>query len=283
MDDLIEKFFESYITEELQAQLYKSLGLFTVFGLTNIHQELPDIIMQEQEEHKEVIIDQVHAHINKGLDTLLGAQRIRLGEDASLRFKNNFLEALFAFNYREDYTPYQKIMEDWMSSDEDKLASIVADIQGVDPSDIMEHLDWVYSGTMDTLKEYVNEKAQEESEAADMPLLRKIRRNLKAFEKAFGTPSSVQGLSEINMSMGSPFQTYLELFREAVINLGDMEGTTYNLIWLATISEDGTENPQKLLLEVSESLFPDHQQQRTFGAMLQKAMGRYQEYRKHES
>lgn len=282
MDDLLQTFFENYLTEELQTQLYKALGIFTVFGLTTIHQELPDIILQEQEEHREVIVDQVVSHIKEGIDSLFEAQRIKIAEDASLSYKTNFLEAIFAFSYREDYRPYQIVTEDWTLSNEEILASIIADIQGVDVTVVLEHLEWVYDGTIARLVSFIKDKNIEEVETEDMDLLKGIRKNLKAYQAAFGTPASVQGLIDINMSMGVSFQTYLELFKDAIINLADIEATTFNLIWLAMISKDGSINPQKFLLSISETLFTDIQQQQLFSRMLQKAMGRFQEFKEHQ-
>lgn len=282
MDDLIETFFKNNFTEELQTQLFKSLGLFTVYGLTNVHADLTDIIMEEQDDHREVIVDKVHNRITEGLDYLFSIQRIRLEETAPLGYKTGLLEALFAFSYREDYMPFQIVTEDWTLNNEEKLAAIIADIQGTDVTEVLEHLDWVYDGTIDKLKEFIGSRIQEENTTENMDLLRTIRRNLKAYEAAFGTPASVKGLVDINMSMGSPFQIYLDLFRESVFNLGDLESTTYNLMWLAMVSCDGTENPQKLLLEQAEELFPDLHQLQIFSSMLQKAMGRYQDYRKHQ-
>ena len=282
MNELIENFFSSFYTEEMQAQLYRSLGLFTVYGLTNIHQELPDIIMQEGEDHREVIADKVLNLINSGLDDLLQIQRIRLVEGAPLAFKATFLEAIYTFAYREDYLPYKRIVENWSLNNEEKLATILADIISVDVGVIMEYLDWVYDGTMKRMVDFINEKATEEDQAQDMELLRKIRRSLKAYEASFGTPASVQSLIDLNMSLGSPLQVYLELFKESVVNLADLESTTFNLIWLALISSDATDNPQKFLLEISNDLFSDMHQIQVFSSMLQKAMGRYQEFKEHQ-
>lgn len=279
MDDLVNNFLESFFTEELKTQLYKALGIFTVFGLTNIHQELPNIILQEGEEHREVIIDKVINLITGGLDNLLFLQRITLSEDASLSFKNEFLEAIFAFNAREDYTPYQLIVEDWTTKNEEKLALIIADILNKESCYILEHLEWVYDGTISKLTEYIAMKVSIEEKAEDIPQLRLIRKNLKVYEASFGTPASVQGLLDVNMTMGGPFQIYLDLFHDAIIDLTDLEATTFNLIWLALISKEGMDNPQKLLLENSDTLFTDIQQQQIFTKMLQKAMGHFQEFK----
>ena len=282
MDDLIQSFFENYLTEELRSQLYKALGLFTVYGLTTIHQELPDIILQEQEEHREVIVDQLVSHITGGLDSLFVAQRIRLGSEASIGYKTSFLEAIFAFSFREDYRPYQVVTEDWTLTNEEKLGAIIADVQGVDITEVMEHLEWVYDGTISSLVNFIKNKNIEEVGIEDTELLRSIRSNLKTYRIAFGTPASVEGLTNINMALGGSFQTYLELFKDAIVNLGDIEATTFNLMWLAMVSKEGVSNPQKFLLSVSETIFTDMQQQQIFSRMLQKAMGRYQEIKEHQ-
>jgi hypothetical protein len=59
------------------------------------------------------------------------------------------------------------------------------------------------------------------------------------------------------------------------------EGSTWRLIWLALISKDGTDNPQKLLLEKTEQFFTDLRVQNQFSSMLQKAMGHFQEHKEH--
>ena len=64
-----------------------------------------------------------------------------------------------------------------------------------------------------------------------------------------------------------------------IINLDDFETTTFGLLWLALISSDGADNPQKLLGEKIDSFFTTVIEINQFNAMLSKALGRFQDFK----
>lgn len=281
MNDLVNAFFESTYTEEQQALLYKALGVLTVFGQPNFGEEIVHIVMQEGEQHKEVITDQVYSHIESGIDDLFRAHRIILEGDPTLSYKVSLMEGIYGLAYREDYLPYALILEDMEKNDEEKFAAIIADIIGVDENDILEHLTWVYEGTLRRLRNLIEAKSQEEKDAVDIDLLKKIRKNLLIFETAFGIPQAIQTLVDLDPAKGMDFMNYFNLFGDELIDAGNVEATTWRLIWTALISKDGTDHPQKVLLENADKFFSDLRIQNQFSSMLQKAMGHYQEHKEH--
>lgn len=279
MDDLITIFFSTHFTEEQQILSYKALGLIDSFGLTSVNQAVVETIMREGDDHIENIVDQVHSLIEEGIDRVIFRHRITLENSPTLSFKVSLLEGIFGLSYREFYQPYQLCLEDYTSSDEEKLAFIISDITGMEETDILEHLVWVFPGTMRRLQDLIESKVTEESVASDLELLKTIRRNLVIFQAAFGLPKAIEGLSKINTALGSTFEVYYDLFKDEIIDFGDLESTTWRLIWLALISSNGTQNPQLLLLDKSPELFNDISTVNRFNAMVQKAMGHYQEFK----
>jgi hypothetical protein len=107
--DIVNNFIDASYTAELASELYRAIGLMNVFGQNDVIMALQEIVMAEQEQHREVIIDQVVETIDSGLDRLFMAQRIKLIDETPLQFKNEILQALFSFNYREDYLPYIRV------------------------------------------------------------------------------------------------------------------------------------------------------------------------------
>lgn len=281
MDDLISIFFSNNFTEEQQTLLYKALGVISVFGLSNYGEEISHIVMQEGDQHKEVICDQVFAYVEEGIDSLISSHRLILENDPSLSFKVSLLEGIYGLAYREDYRPYVLILENQEKTNEEKFAEIVSDVTGTSAPDILDHLSWVFDGTLQRLQTLVEAKTIEEASVEDINLLKKIRKNLLIFETAFGIPKAINDLSQLQVAKGVEFDTYLQLLGEEIIDLSDLEGTTWRLIWMALISKDGTDNPQKLLLEKTEQFFTDLRVQNQFSSMLQKAMGHYQEHKEH--
>lgn len=279
MDDLITIFFSTHFTEEQQILSYKALGLINSFGLTSVNQAVVGTIMREGDDHIENIVDQVHGLIEEGIDRVIFRHRITLENSPTLSFKVSLLEGIFGLAYREFYQPYQLCLEDYTSSDEEKLAFIISDITGLEETDILEHLVWVFPGTMRRLQDLIESKITEESVVSDLELLKTIRRNLVIFQAAFGLPKAIEGLSKSNVALGSTFEIYYDLFKNEIIDFGDLESTTWRLIWLALISSNGTQNPQLLLLDKSPELFNDISTVNSFNTMVQKAMGHYQEFK----
>ncbi len=132
---------------------------------------------------------------------------------------------------------------------------------------------------MRRLQDLIESKVTEASVASDLELLKTIRRNLVIFQAAFGLPKAIEGLSKLDVALGSTFEIYYDLFKNEIIDFGDLESTTWRLIWLALISSNGTQNPQLLLLDKSPELFNDISTVNSFNTMVQKAMGQYQEFK----
>lgn len=278
MDDLLNSYFQLNYTEEQKSLLFRALGLCNVFGYTDPFTEIELLLTQEQEIHAENIRDGVFDIIESAMDYIVSQNRIALENDPSLSFKVAFLEAIFAIPYRDYYTSYVGIVTDIERSKEQKLAAILADLSTLSQEEIMEHLDSVYEKAFERLSQLILEKAKEEEEQEDIELLKEIRKGLIVFEQAFGIPSALDVLATLDFAKGCPFDTYLSIFKEEVID-PDMETTAWRLLYLALCSSDGHNNPQLLLKDRSEQLFENLRLATAFNNMIQKAMGRYQEFR----
>ena len=278
MENIVSGFFKNSFTQEQQTLLYRGLGIAEVFNIgVPVTSAIQEEVMREQETQKEDIIDAIWDIIIEGVDKIIFAHRITLNEEADLSFKLTILENLFAFSHRETYQPFATILSNWEFSNEEKLCKILAELSGEDESYFQEYVEWVYVGTLNRLQEFVENKVKEEEGAEDVELLKAIRSQLLTFEKAFGKPKAIEGLREVNPVVGAKFQTYLDLFYDEIIDISDLESTTWKLMYLAFISEDGYLNPQKLLQEKSMDLFPDLIIMNKFNAFVLRAMGRFHE------
>jgi hypothetical protein len=189
--DIVNNFIDASYTAELASELYRAIGLMNVFGQNDVIMALQEIVMTEQEQHREVIIDLVVETIDRGLDRLFMAQRIKLIDETPLQFKNEILQALFSFNYREDYLPYIRVLENPQLSAEEKLCEILEDLTGISQDEFNVYIDEVFDGSIARMKEYAQGGLTEEQESEDLDLLREIRKSLRAYQEAFGLPAAV--------------------------------------------------------------------------------------------
>ena len=282
MDDLITNYIDQKFTPEMAAIVYRALGLFSVFGHSTPILLLIDAINMSQNEHPEVIMDTLTVVVDEGLDQLFLANRVTVSENISMTEKVQVLEAVYGFQFQETYEPFARILENTNSTPRSQFLEVISLISGIDVPNLEDMIDDVYEGTVDRLKEYVQSGIKEEQEAPDFELLKKIRTNLLVYSKAFGKPQISTVLESFNFEYGCEFDVYFNVLRDEVINIEDMETTTFGLLWIALISSDGVDSPQKLLTEKIESFFDDILRVNQFTAMLSKALGRFQEYKEHE-
>ncbi len=282
MDDLITNYIDQKFTPEMAAIVYRALGLFSVFGHSTPILLLIDAINMSQNEHPEVIMDTLTVVVDEGLDQLFLANRVTVSENISMTEKVQVLEAVYGFQFQETYEPFARILENTNSTPRSQFLEVISLISGIDVPNLEDMIDEVYEGTVDRLKEYVQSGIKEEQEAPDFELLKKIRTNLLVYSKAFGKPQISTVLESFNFEYGCEFDVYFNVLRDEVINIEDMETTTFGLLWIALISSDGVDSPQKLLTEKLESFFDDILRVNQFTAMLSKALGRFQEYKEHE-
>ncbi len=283
MDDLITTYIDTKYTPEMAEIIYRALGLFSVFGNATPVLLIVDAISLSQDEHPEVIMDAISIVVDEGLDHLYLAHRITLSENISMTEKVQILEAIYGFQFQETYEPFSRILNNCNISPRMQFLEVISIISGIDVPNLEDMIDEVYEGTVDRLKEYVESGLTEEAETPDFEMLKKVRRNLLSYSKAFGSPKISVVLEGFEFQYGCPFDTYFNILRDEIINTEDMETTTYGLLWLALISSDGVDSPQKLLIEKTDSLFDNIMQINQYNAMLSKALGRFQEFKEHEN
>ena len=282
MDDLIDQFFSTHFTEEQQNLLYRALGLFNVFGPSDAGNKIATITLRNQEDHIESIVDSIYGVIEETIDQILTKHRLTIVNDPSLSFKVSLLEAIFALGYRDSYKEFEGVIENWMITNEEKFAEIIASVADMNEYDILEHVEWVYEGTMKRLEDLIRKGLKEEEEVPDFEVLRTIRYNLIYFNTAFGIPHALKAILEVDPVKGSTFDSYFTLFKEDIVDLNNFEDTVWRILYLAFISNDGVINPQKLLTEKAEVIFSDLQDQIRFKNMVHKAMGHFASVKSNE-
>ena len=279
MDDIVSSYIDNTYTPEMALIVYRALGLFNVFNLAAPIVSIVDAIHMSQEQHPEAIMDTITIALGDGLDQLFFAHRVVTSENASLTDKVNLMEAIYGFQYQESYGPLKAIMENANVSPRDRFIDVLSVVSSIDSASLEDLIDEVYEGTVDRMKVFLDSKIGEEEEAVDFELLKKVRTNLMVYSKAFGKPKISVVLEEFEFQYGLPFDTYFNLVKNDIINLEDFETTTFGLLWLALISEDGMDNPQKLLGEKIDSFFTNVLEVNRFNAMLSKALGRFQDFK----
>lgn len=273
MNDLIETFFQTKFTEEMQENLYSAIGLFTLFGYVEPMGEVVDLIMRDGYEAPENIADGVTGIISRAVDRLLHENRVTVLPEVTFRERIKILEGIYALTRIEDPSNFLPLFDGWLNNEE-IFARVIGDVLSVPYEDIFVQLQFVFEGTIARMKEFF-EDIKVENETVEFALLKKIRKNLRVFFKVFGSPSLVEALNEMNMIKGQKFQSYINLLRDEVLNPDDMESTCYALLWLALISEDGQDNIKLFLMEQAKDLFLEVREQTLFNQMLTKALGVY--------
>lgn len=273
MNDLIETFFQTKFTEEMQENLYSAIGLFTLFGYVEPMGEVVDLIMRDGYEAPENIADGVTGIISRAVDRLLHENRVTVLPEVTFRERIKILEGIYALTRIEDPSNFLPLFDGWLNNEE-IFARVIGDVLSVPYEDIFVQLQFVFEGTIARMKEFF-EDIKVENETVEFALLKKIRKNLRVFFKVFGSPSLVEALNEMNMIKGQKFQSYINLLRDEVLNPDDMESTCYALLWLALISEDGQDNVKLFLMEQAKDLFLEVREQTLFNQMLTKALGVY--------
>ena len=273
MNDLIYEFFKNNYTEETQELLYGAIGLFAVFNYPEPLGSLVDLMTMEGNIEKDTIVEGVRGYIEKGIDTLMFANRIKVFPEVTLRDKVRLLEAIFAFTKIEDPEPYLPYMDGWMSNEE-IMAKCIGEVLGEPYETFFPMLSWVFDGTIARFKDYL-ENMKIENETLDTQALKEIRKNLRVFNKVFGQIPVIESLEEINPIKNQEFKLYIDLFKESLIDPDDMENTVFGLMWIAMISSDGYKNPKMLLMEYGKELFADYAHHRLYDSMLTTAFGKY--------
>jgi hypothetical protein len=280
MDDLITAFVDTKYSPEAAALIYRALGIQTIFQRGGGILEVIDAINQSQNEHPEVIADQVsdlvEQHTGRLLQFVLG---IEVNEDCTLTDKVMLCETMYAFTYLEDYQPFKSVLENPDTTDREKLINVFSAVNGESVANLESIVEDVHNRAIRDMASFVFDRVSEEDSAEDMALLKKVRRNIAIFHLAFGNPRLVSFLEDFELKPGENFSTYLELLASDLLGSSDTEAITFGLLWLALFSKDGADNPQKLLMDHAPEFFSNLEQLSEFNTMLAKALGRFEDFK----
>lgn len=278
MDDLIDVFVKSHYTEELQEQIYVSLGLFTAFNKQEAFQEIPDILMMESYTETDDMSSQVLGIIIRELDDLIAHHTLALVDDTSIMQKNQILMGLYSLQHLEDYDPVIRALETLMTVEE-KVVRVLSIVTELDESVLMSLVLSARESFVELLKKFIYNKEELQPEYVPTGVAN-ISVNLKIFDEVFGKPSVVKYLVNTNILPSQEFSEYLTLFGTELIDHNSVLNTALTVFWLLLLSSDGTEKPLQTYRDNSQILFTDIKDITLVEQELVTAIGKFEEFKK---
>lgn len=253
MDDIIRLFIETYYTEEIKRELYKSLSLFSLYEHNEARSGLEAIVTQHGLISNEDLVDTFRMEIITQLDYVLKEHTIVVTEEATISHRNEILSGLFLLQDMEDYTGVIRMLES-METDETMLVTILSDVCAIDETELMTIIGDFSPRMLLILKEYIYEK--EESKAQPNPERSDILENYKSFLHVCGKGTPGEALLKGNMLLGSNFAAYHSFVSEDLIVDSD-DLTAANILSIIYLTENGWKNPLVHYRFYSEQLIKD--------------------------
>lgn len=247
MDELIDVFIKTYLTQELADLIYESYDLFEKYGYEDVDHDLVSILSREDFISSDEMQDIFIIEFNRKLDFVINQNGVTLINETCIADKNEILKSLYTLQHLEDYSSLYNIVNT-NEDDEFKIASVIAENCSLDSSHVMSLISVIEHSLVDRLKEYIISKLnKDQKENCDNDVINTIKTFFLYLSSKNQTCLGT-ALVQSRAQLGVEFKFYFPLVSEDIIALDD-DQTALNMLSIIMLSSDG----QTLVLQTFRS------------------------------
>ena len=276
MNDLIDLYVDTYLSEELQEEVHRSFNLFTFYEHNTAYEGLIDILNDASNQTTDTTQDLFMKELHRQLDFMLQEHTIVMTEETSLYQKNEILLALAHIQELEDYTPIIVTLESSMEYDE-QLSVILEDMTMLDQATILSIVEDFSPKFLSLLKEfiYIKEENVPQVNRSAKPIVDRYRH----FTAALGETGLGVNMIDNGMLLGQRFVDYLTFVEKDMITDND-EQTAMNILSVIYLSSDGVNSPFLVYRKYSYRLLQDLNRVSKIEVLILGMIAKLTEYKK---
>lgn len=244
MEQLTESYIESEFQEDVVIEIYKAFKLLEQFNYEDYEQPFISLLMTYEESDPTNIKDLFLVKLVNMLNVVISAHKFKLYSNTSLYKINEFLDALYNFQYLNDYSFIESILES-EEDIEEIFSEFISSLSCLTKLECLDCIEEIEPEIIDNIRGYIMQKNEnsdvknEEYNVHIQPLLN----NIKLFKQFLAT-EDILGFKFVKAGvlLGMPFKTYINIFKhyfKEEIN----ERNANNLLSVIYLSRDGFENP----------------------------------------
>ena len=240
MEQMLEDYTEETFYPDYVNEINRSFDLLDKFNYTDIYSPFVAILMEYDISPPESVKDRYLSQLFKMLDEVLLAHKLSLDYNVSLYIRNEFLDALYSFQYLNDYSSIQSILETEKDTKE-KFSEIISYLSSLSETQCLDSINEFDDDLINNIREYVLQK-NESTETTHEEYIKEnqpILDNIILFKK-YLKDKNATGFDFIKsgVMVGLPFKSYLNTFKNH-FDENVNEDNAINLVSLLLISKDG--------------------------------------------
>lgn len=280
MDELTASFINLNYTYELREEIIKSLQLADSFSYKYMQENLMDVLMSTVDNSNDILVDRFIIQLHKDLDYILEQHTIVLDENTSIGLKNKILTALCLVQDLEDYTSIICMLESFEDPSV-QLSTIIADIVGIDVTDVLMVLESFDDDILAKLKDFIYARETQDFTAVDVDLNPYIQ-NLETFFQLYGNENIAAKFVEGNFRLAEDFDVYLG-YVDGDLSQSDDKVLAVNLLSMIYMSFGSLSNPIDLYRQHSAEIVKDLNRISKIESMIIQMIGQVNELKNVKS
>lgn len=243
--DLLTFITDNYTEEKKDVFLQTLLSLA---GKTDgrLLDDLADLLANDGFMDSSSIKDTFEVLLEKEMDKILSAYKVKLTSESPLRFKNSVLLSLIAMENLEDYCDVVDILDSEMT-DEEIFSRLISEFSTLEAYEVMESIEELEEDFVSSVRNFIKYKESQDV-GIDLPEKlaeeRRLLENLKIYsdylESKLGHRETIAlGMVRSGVRVGEPLVDYLEMMGPEQI-LKEIQGlkSHVGLLGLILMSEE---------------------------------------------
>lgn len=239
-------------TPEMQT-LYRTVyDLFSEYDWDHVNEALEDMLISDATVGTGVSDNvSIYNYTLEMCQVLLREHGLTLSEDAHLRDYADFMSFIKAIENTDTIAECVQCLENEDMDNEEKFAQLVEFVIGRNIESTIEMVHVVPNSVLTVLKEYFKGRIRFTQETKEVdPAYERICKEMDLFARTINGQEMVsyKHLFQDNGIIGMAFDFYWTRYQQYLMTL-EPQDFVYECIGLAILSEDGMNDPQKLIME----------------------------------
>lgn len=254
--------FEDHIalteTPEMQNLYRRVYDLFSLYDWDHVNEALEDMLVSDATVGTGVADNvAIYNYTLEMCQVLLREHGLQLAEDAHLRDYADYMEFIKEIENTSLLNECMQCLENEDMDNEEKFAQIVEFVIGRNIEATIEMVHNVPNSVLISLKQYFEGRLLFEKQTEDIdPKYERICKEMDLFARTINGQemASYKHLFKDNGIIGMEFSFYWTRYQEYLLTLAPQD-LVYECIGFALLSEDGMNNPQKLIMDRVNAAF----------------------------
>ena len=251
---VIDNYLTNNASVELKDLITDAMAAFDSIGFDGYDDVFLELIMVAEQNDKNFVVDQITMLTKEYLINILKEHGIFVSDASTIDILTIFVNGIVSLLKLNDKQDVLNILKTSINSVE-KFAEVISLISNKSADELMLDIETVSDSFISSLINHF-EKEEYQINEDEVVQTQTIIKRFKEYTEFVGSTLKIEEYLKSGLSVGFPYQTYLNLYGHEIEELS-VDDIAKEMLGMAIISNDGMNNPISVIASSIDSVISD--------------------------